>query len=378
MKSKIAVLALASSFISYAAQADINLSGFASITGGITTSSDEELYGFNDTFDFKNGSLLAIQASSNIGEGLDITAQIVSRGENDWDTEFEWAYVSYNVNDKFRVLAGRQRAPFFMYSDFLDVSYAYPWITPPKGVYDLIFNTFDGLSGIYSSTLGEFDTTYHFIAGNNSDEIEVFDEKSSPNMDNILGGAATFNRDWLTLRAAYFNADVTIPSTGLDGLANNWNAFGYPTFADNTSIFEDKATFTELGFQIDYEGILVVGEYTTLKIDNTLLGEEESYYVMLGKRFDNYLVHVTYGVDEDTAANDFTSVIPSGTPLDALKVPTQDVIASQKNDSSYVTVGLRWDFHSSASLKFEYTGFNDDLNGANDAGLFRTSLVTVF
>jgi hypothetical protein len=378
MKSKIAVLALASSFISYAAQADINLSGFASITGGITTSSDEKLYGFNDTFDFKNGSLLAIQASSNIGEGLDITAQIVSRGENDWDTEFEWAYVSYNVNDKFRVLAGRQRAPFFMYSDFLDVSYAYPWITPPKGVYDLIFNTFDGLSGIYSSTLGEFDTTYHFIAGNNSDEIEVFDEKSSPNMDNILGGAATFNRDWLTLRAAYFNADVTIPSTGLDGLANNWNAFGYPTFADNTSIFEDKATFTELGFQIDYEGILVVGEYTTLKIDNTLLGEEESYYVMLGKRFDNYLVHVTYGVDEDTAANDFTSVIPSGTPLDALKVPTQDVIASQKNDSSYVTVGLRWDFHSSASLKFEYTGFNDDLNGANDAGLFRTSLVTVF
>ncbi|MBA6370273.1 hypothetical protein H4J56_02405 [Colwellia sp. BRX8-4] len=378
MKSKIAVLALASSFISYTAQADINLSGFASITGGITTSSDETLYGFNDTFDFKNGSLLAIQASSNIGEGLDITAQIVSRGENDWDTEFEWAYVSYNVNDKFRVLAGRQRAPFFMYSDFLDVSYAYPWITPPKGVYDLIFNTFDGLSGIYSSTLGEFDTTYHFIAGNNSDEIEVFGEKSSPNMDNILGGAATFNRDWLTLRAAYFNADVSIPSTGLDGLANNWNAFGYAAFADNTSIFEDKATFTELGFQIDYEGILVVGEYTTLKIDNTLLGEEESYYVMLGKRFDNYLVHVTYGVDEDTAANDFTSVIPSGTPLDALKVPTQDVIASQKNDSSYVTVGLRWDFHSSASLKFEYTGFNDDLNGANDAGLFRTSLVTVF
>ncbi|AOW76663.1 hypothetical protein A3Q34_07200 [Colwellia sp. PAMC 20917] len=378
MKSKIAVLALASSFISYTAQADINLSGFASITGGITTSSDETLYGFNDTFDFKNGSLLAIQASSNIGEGLDITAQIVSRGENDWDTEFEWAYVSYNVNDKFRVLAGRQRAPFFMYSDFLDVSYAYPWITPPKGVYDLIFNTFDGLSGIYSSTLGEFDTTYHFIAGNNSDEIEVFGEKSSPNMDNILGGAATFNRDWLTLRAAYFNADVSIPSTGLDGLANNWNAFGYPKFADNTRIFEDKATFTELGFQIDYEGILVVGEYTTLKIDNTLLGEEESYYVMLGKRFDRYLVHITYGVDEDTAANDFTSVIPSGTPLDALKVPTQDVITSQKNDSSYVTVGLRWDFHSSASLKFEYTGFNDDLNGANDAGLFRTSLVTVF
>ncbi|TWX56914.1 porin [Colwellia hornerae] len=377
MKSKIAVLALASSFISYAVQAEINLSGFASITGGITTSSDEALYGFNDTFDFKNGSLLAIQASSNIGEGLDITAQIVSRGENDWDTKFEWAYVSYNVNDKLRLLAGRQRAPFYMYSDFLDVSYAYPWITPPQGVYDLIFNTFDGLSGIYSTTLGEFDSTYHFIVGNNSDEIEAFGETTKPSMDNLMGGAATFTRDWLTLRAAYFSADVSIPLMSLDTLAGNWNAVGYQAYGDNTRIFEDKGTFWELGFQMDFDGVMVIGEYTSLEIDNTLLGDEESYYLMFSKRFDNYLIHITYGVDE-TSINDFTRGLPTGTPLDALKLPTQGIIASRKAEQSYVTVGLRWDFHNSASLKFEYTDFSDDINSSNDAGLFRTSLVTIF
>ncbi|MBA6264192.1 porin [Colwellia sp. Bg11-12] len=377
MKSKIAALAIASSFISYAAQADINLSGFASITGGITTSSDEELYGFNDTFDFKNGSLLAIQASSNIGEGLDVTAQIVSRGDNDWDTKFEWAYVSYNVNDKLRLLAGRQRAPLYMYSDFLDVSYAYPWITPPQGVYDLIFNTFDGISAIYSTTIGEFDSTYHFIGGNNSDEIEAFGEKTKPKMDNLLGGAATFNREWLTLRAAYFMADVSIPLTDLDALANGWDSFGYSAYGDNTRIRENEGTFWELGFQMDFDDIIVIGEYTNLEIDNSVLGDEESYYVMLGKRFDRYLVHITYGVDE-TTVDDFTRGLPAGTPLDALKLPTQSAINSQKNDSSYVTLGLRWDFHSSASLKFEYTSHSDDIDSNYDAGLFRTSLVTVF
>jgi len=377
MKSKIAVLALASSFISYTAQADINLSGFASITGGITTSSDEVLYGFNDTFDFKNGSLLALQASSSIGEGIDITAQIVSRGENDWDTKFEWAYVSYNVNDNLRLLAGRQRAPFYMYSDFLDVSYAYSWVTPPKGVYDLVFDTFDGISGIYSSTIGEFDSTYHFILGNNSDEIEAFDEITKPSMDNLMGGAATFTREWLTLRAAYFVADISLPLVSLGTLASGWDSAGFPEYADNTRFFEDEGVFWELGFQMDFDEILLVGEYTNLEIDNTLLGDEESYYIMLGKRFDNYLVHITYGADE-TTVHDFTSGLPLGTPLDALKLPTQGVIASRKANQSYVTVGLRWDFHHSASWKFEYTGFSDDINGINDAGLFRTSIVTVF
>jgi hypothetical protein len=377
MKSKIVALVLAGSLISYASHADIYFSGFASITAGITPSSDETLYGFNDTFDFKNGSLLALQASSDIGENIDITAQIVSRGVDDWDTSFEWAYVSYNVNDKLRLLAGRQRAPFYMYSDFLDVSYAYPWITPPKGVYDLAFDTFDGIGAIYSSTLGEFDSSYHFIIGNNSDKLDAFGENIRLEMDNLIGGSATFVREWLTLRAGYFIADLSMPINGLNGLANNWDAVGYPEFADNVRIEEDSAVFWELGFQVDFNSFLIVGEYTSLEIDDTVLGEEESYYIMFGKQFDGYLVHITYGSDE-SITNNFTSTLPLGTPLDPLKLATQGILTGQKDESNYVTLGLRWDFHSSASLKFEYTDFTDDLNANNDAGLFRTSLVTIF
>ena len=64
--------------------------------------------------------------------------------------------------------------------------------------------------------------------------------------------------------------------------------------------------------------------------------------------------------------------------LDALIDPTNAFTDSQISESNYVTLGLRWDFHDSAALKFEYTSYSDDLNSNNDAGLFRTALVTVF
>ena len=37
------------------AQADVQFNGFASIVAGSTTSSDESLYGYDDSLDFKNG-----------------------------------------------------------------------------------------------------------------------------------------------------------------------------------------------------------------------------------------------------------------------------------------------------------------------------------
>lgn len=379
MRKTLASIAVASAFISCSLHAEINLSGFASIVGGATTSSDESLYGYDDTFDFKEGSLFAIQASSDLENGFGVTVQLEAKGRDDWDPEFKWAYMSYDVNDNLRILAGRQRAPFYMYSDFLDVSYAYPWISPPRGVYDLIFDTFDGLGAIYTTQLGEFDATFHGIYGRNTDEISAFGETVSPEINNMTGLAATFNRDWLTLRASYFVSDVTLPFDDLNTLAAGWEAAGFPDAADNTQIEEDTGTFWELGFQMNFDNVIIIGEYTNLELEDTPLAEEESYYVMAGYQFDKTLVHITYGVD-DNSINSYTDDIPYGIApgLDFLKGTTEGFLATQVSEESYVTIGVRYEFHDSAALKFEYTDFSDDNNSSRDAGLFRAALVTVF
>ena len=385
-------LLFTSIFAACSAQAEITLNGFASIVAGTTTSSDETLYGFDDNIDFSQGSLFALQASSDLSNGLSVTAQVLSRGEDDWDPKFEWAYVAYQANDNLRFLAGRQRVPFYMFSDFLDVSYAYAWIAPPGGVYNVPFDTFDGLGAVYNTYFGEFDTTLHMVYGGNNSDLDVGGGvETDGDFNNLAGAALTVTRDWLTLRAAYLQTEMNIGTTGTplssQPLVDGWNSLGQSHIADQIEISEDTGSFIELGFQVDLDNIIVIGEYSSLNLDDTPLANQDSYYIMAGYRFDNMLVHVTYGADEDVQdpiALDYQIPgIPPGTPpeflpgdLQALIYGTQSI--ASKEESKYVTLGLRWDFHDSAALKFEYTSYSDDLNGSNDAGLFRTALVTVF
>lgn len=379
MKKVLKALALTPLICAVNSYAEISLNGFASIVAGQTLSNDETFNGYDNDLDFETESLFAIQVQSNLGEGLGVTAQIIARGEDDWDPDFEWAYVSYDVNDELRVLAGRQRAPLYMYSDYLDVSYAYSWISPPGGVYDLPFDTIDGLGVIYTTEMGEFESTFQAIYGNNNDEDDIFGETIKPDYKDVLGGSLTLVRDWLTLRGGYFQADVTLPLSAIAGLSNGWQQAGFSDIANNVEIEDDSGQFYEFGFQIDYDSYLLVGEYTHRTIDNVPLADENSFYVMAGKRFDSFLVTITYGKD-DADLQHLTNDIPYGVSpgLDFLKASTDGLTESTDDDSDYITAGLRWDFHSSAAFKLEYTTFSQDVNGDDDADILKAAIVTVF
>jgi len=384
MKNIHKALILTSSIMASNVQADVAFNGFASIVGGITTSSDEVLSGYDDSFDFSQDSLLALQASSELSDGLTITAQVLARGSDDWETSFEWAYIAYDATDDLRILAGSQRVPFYMFSDFLDVSYAYPWITPPSGVYNVVFDTFDGIGAIYSTSIGSFDANVHVIYGGNTSEYNlriednngeaIIDAVVDPDYNDLVGIAITLTRDWLTLRSGYLQAEVNVPVPLMAPLLDGWKSTGFPNVAAEIEASGDTGSFIELGFQIDYENILIIGEYTELNLDETALANEDSFYVLAGYRFDNMLVHITYG-DDDNSKDRVTNGVPGDHPL----FTTTNVLTdAQSIETNYITLGLRWDFHDSAALKFEYTSYNDDLNSNNDAGLFRTALVTVF
>jgi len=378
MNTKISTLALCTALLVGNVQAEVNLNGFASVVAG-KTSSNDFLWGYDDKVDFKQGSLFGLQATSDLGEGLSATAQVLARGEDNWDAEFEWAYIAYDFNDEFRILAGRQRAPFYMYSDFLDVSYAYPWITPPAGVYALPFDTFDGVSGVYSFMLGEFDSSAQIIYGSNTDDAVIFGQNVESKFEDIFGGSLTLNRDWLTLRAGYFTSDTTLPADALTSLAQGWQNTPYDAIVSDIYVVEDKSSFVEFGFQVDYNNFLLIGEYTQLETENSPLADEKSMYLTAGYRFDDILVHVTYGYDEADIKN-LVEGIPVGVDagIDTLVASTKGLTDFQDEDSTYYSLGMRWDFHESASFKVEYTDFSDDALNDSDAGLVRTALVTVF
>jgi hypothetical protein len=139
-KLSVAVAICAALATSYA-NAEVRINGFASIVGGKSLEDDRGRYGYDDDISFKNESVFALQISADLQEKLSATAQIVARGNNDFDAEFEWAYLTYEFNDELQLSAGKMRVPFYRYSDFIDVGYAYRWVRPPESVYSIPFST---------------------------------------------------------------------------------------------------------------------------------------------------------------------------------------------------------------------------------------------
>jgi len=102
----------------------------------------------------------------NMGATVQLIAQNDEVGD---DIRMEWGYVSYDVNDEIRMLIGRVRPALFLYSDYLDVGYAYNWITPPSEVYaQENISNLDGGSIAYNKDLGDQQIALTFFGGNSS------------------------------------------------------------------------------------------------------------------------------------------------------------------------------------------------------------------
>jgi hypothetical protein len=376
-----------------ASAAEIDFSGFATIAGGLTLDDDEILEGYDDEFSFDNGSLIALQASSDLGNGWGVTTQLLARGSEAWDVNAEWAYLSYDASDNWRLLFGRQRAPFYMYSDFLDVSYAYHWIKPPTNVYSVPFDVFDGIGSIYSGSMGDFDTTFQLAYGRNRDSALLLGEDRDTDFSGIFSVSYTLNMDWFTLRASYAEAELTIPfdefSPLFDGIdapdgtpiQPGWRDTPFAGIADELEIKEDKGTFASVGFTFDFETVLIVGELAQVRANNNFSSDRDAYYLTIGKRLGDVLLHATYGVDERKGDFSIFDGVPLGFGFEPLIAASQGLITQAEEDSEFYTVGLRWEVSSSVAAKFEYTSYENAPEYqliAGDATLFQFALTTVF
>eukprot|EP00487_Bulimina_marginata_P000666 TRINITY_DN1131_c0_g1_i3.p1 TRINITY_DN1131_c0_g1~~TRINITY_DN1131_c0_g1_i3.p1 ORF type:complete len:227 (-),score=94.09 TRINITY_DN1131_c0_g1_i3:2-616(-) len=171
---------------------------------------DTTLYGYDNDLSFKNESVFALQLSADLQDKLSATAQIVARGENDFNAEFEWAYLTYEFTDELQLSAGKMRVLFYRYSDFLDVGYAYRWIRPPQSVYNIPFSTYEGLSLLHTSQIGDWDSTVQVIYGGYDGTIAVVSVNGDTELNDIAGINWTLSYDWFSARAAYFVADTSI------------------------------------------------------------------------------------------------------------------------------------------------------------------------
>lgn len=394
IKAGFAVSALALA-ISPAMAADIRIDGFASFVAGQVIDKDElgggKFKGFDERLSFQENSLFAVQVRADLQDRLSATAQIIAKGSEDFDARFNWAYLSYELTNELTLKAGRFRSPLFMYSDFLDVGYAYHWITPPDSVYDLRgFDSTDGIMLEYQTNLGPWTSLFMVNVARNSTDLEI------GTLENTNSWAVAWNLtyDWLSLRAVYSSADVSLNSDLIDGVAAALDQAGVSQGTINNMLMDsDRGTFGGVGIGADFGSFFAVAEYTEIKADDSFAAEKrKNWYVSGGARLGKYTVYatventkgdintgtldqITGTLDPIIAGLSLANPAP-GTPLYAqldglqqLRAGVVTMFNENVLDADTYSVGMRYDFHPSAAVKVEYIQMDDKLSDLKPAAI---------
>lgn len=366
--------------------ADVNVTGFLSVGGGFVDedfSSGNNYGGYEEDLTFDN-NMLGLQVSGQVSEKITATAQLIARSNSDYDVNAEWAYLTWQANDEIKLRAGRLRTPFYLYSDFLDVGYAYGWITPPREVYYLPFNNVDGIDIYATKTLGIFDTTLQAYFGSFNDDFSLGGVQTEAETRNQAGIAATLGKDWWTLRAAYHQADLTIDVAGAiidpaSGLTLGQFLGAFPTSLSGVKgrvlVDEDKATFAQIGITIDTGTFVAAAEHVEFEAKDSMLAKNIREYVMVGVRTGDWLFHVTAARSDDDAAN-LVEGIPVAPTTQPLIGGLNQVAASQADKRDVISLGTRWDVTSGSAIKFQIDDVDDESDG--DQKVYSVAFQTVF
>ncbi|WP_127020795.1 porin [Rheinheimera mangrovi] len=349
--------------------AEIDINGFASIKGGMALSNDDTLYGYDDDFSFKNESLAALQVKSDLGDKLSVTAQLLGRGADDWDVKFEWAFLSYDLTDTLRVNAGRLRTPFYKYSDFRDVGYAYDWSRVPQSVYGLGFDNIEGASLYHTTTLGNFDSSLQFIVGSYDGDAAIGSSAADAQIENITGIAWELGQDGYSFRLAYLTGKTTFYVDQLDspaGLYAQLTGFGLGALAKDLDIVDESSSFAGIGFNIDKNDWLVVSEITKATVNDSFISDQESYYISIGHRFDTITPYVSFEKEDNKAKTEIYAGVPTASPIFA---PVAGLVNSLETERNSINVGVRYDFHPSAAFKAQYTNADNKTADRKDSVL---------
>jgi hypothetical protein len=374
MKKFIALSAI--TLASFASHADVRVNGFANLVSGITTASDETVFGYDDSISFLDESVFAIQISGDINSKMTATGQIVARGTNDYEAEFEWAYMAYQATDKLTVSAGRLRVPLFRYSASSDVGYSYHWVTAPRSVYDVGFSNIDGAKLDYSSYAGDWEYNLQGVFGTNKSEFA----------DGILSGkdlllfSAEATYEWFKARGVYGTNVSTYARDDIDETIEILNTLGLSDLADDMYMRDDRGTFIGLGLEIDTFTYFASAEITVTENENTFTAKSTAFYATAGMRVGKFTPSVTFERLEDDDEIKYTDQLVG---LSAAILPTATAIVtgiqqSAKSQYDLVTFGVRYELDPSIALKADVSTYTDNINDDSDGTLIRFAVNYVF
>lgn len=386
---------LVAAVVAPSAMADISFNGFASIRG---TAADADgtagrpfatLKGDGDV-SFKDESLFALQAVADLGDGLSATVQMIAEGQEDFNLEAEWAYLTYELKEGHSLSVGRFANPIFFQSQYENVGYAHNYATLPRAVYfGFDFSTIEGIALDSTYFIGDYTLDTKILYGNWSGEsfFTTSGREESWGLDNIFSINATLSGEWWKVFAGGF-------TTELDGGSLDQAIFNIARgFGVDAAVQAGAATAAEreqlrqafawdgkdglywfAGFNADYNNILFDFEYADYEVVDSSDAPNQVFYVALGYRFDKVIVTLHY--EDYSQETDFTFLNDVSNPLFVAIGEAYQTGSAFEFDAWGIDV--RYDFHTSAAFKFGYTTGNRSEATIGDYDIITAGIDVVF
>ena len=367
------------------------VSGFGRIVGGYLDTSDAAYLDYSDEIQFDSQSLAAIQADWQATDKFSVTTQLLAHSNSDTKSGIEWLYLTYQLNDNWQIRAGKQRTPFFHYSDVRNVGFAYHWITPPQQLYNgVLFPTYEGVNVNYRIGNEEIQASIEAYWGSFNDEYEIADLIIKPDVTNLHGFIGRISRQNLQFTLAFHRGDIDVTLQELEDFRTILQSAGYSMSADSLSP-EGKVEVLTAGLSYHNFDYFVEAEVMKLVGEPSAFPDMLSAYLTTGIYSPPMTYHVT--VATSTASYpDPINEIPLGLApeLDYLSTTYESIFDQFYRDSlNSLAIGIRYDFNAHFAIKgdvsllrgkdqerafFEVKNANFD----NSATLYQVALEWVF
>ena len=367
------------------------VSGFGRIVGGYLDTSDAAYLDYSDEIQFDSQSLAAIQADWQATDKFSVTTQLLAHSNSDTKSGIEWLYLTYQLNDNWQIRAGKQRTPFFHYSDVRNVGFAYHWINPPQQLYNgVLFPTYEGVNVNYRIGNEEIQASIEAYLGSFNDEYEIADLIIKPDVTNLHGFIGRISRQNLQFTLAFHRGDIDVTLQELEDFRTILQSAGYSMSADSLSP-EGKVEVLTAGLSYHNFDYFVEAEVMKLVGEPSAFPDMLSAYLTTGIYSPPMTYHVT--VATSTASYpDPINEIPLGLApeLDYLSTTYESIFDQFYRDSlNSLAIGIRYDFNAHFAIKgdvsllrgkdqerafFEVKNANFD----NSATLYQVALEWVF
>lgn len=354
---------------SYLAQKDvIEVSGFGRLVGGYLDDPDLEFQRYSDSISFGEQSLLGLRLDLNINDKLKIVTQGILHSSEDRDSEIQWLYLQYQATRSLSVRLGRQRMPFFDFSETNDVGFAYPWITPPLQVYsNFLFFDIDGAMASYEFSSKGVSGAVEAYWGEFEGDLTVAETTAFTTVDNGHGLILKLNFDAFSFRASHHRTKIDIGLKPILEFKSILSNVGLIESANSLGL-AGQLEFSQASLNYDSFDYFLKAEVTRYDSDFLFFPDVNSGYITAGYNFYPFSMHFTYALSKESYILPNNSIPKGLAPqITALSFAFDQTLDNLNNYGLESTsIGVRYDWNENIALKAEIT----KLNGEATRGLF--------